>query len=232
MRKLFLVILILAGFEVAASEKGSIRADFEFLSRHYWRGAQMGNAPAFEPNVTYSIKGFSLSVWAAVTANESYTEVDIIPSYTLGNFTATLYDYYNPVQGETNKYLDFSDELSRHSLELALKYNGQGLFPLTTYLGTFLYGDKNKETGDPFYSTYLEFAYPFLLANNGLEVHAGLTPFKGYYSEGFALVSTGIKATRKVKLAPKVEMPVKLSFFFNPDTSKAFFIFGLGISKI
>ena len=228
MRYLAGFILLLLVFRGTATEKGKFSIDVDVLSRHYWRGSLSGNAPAFEPNLSWKYGGFSFSMWAAFTTNNSYTEFDLIPSYTYKNITATLYSYYNPVQGQKNNYFNFSDKNNRHSVEFSLTYNGKGKLPVKTFVGTFLYGDDNSN-GNARYSTYIEFGYPQKIKKTDIELLAGFTPFKGYYANQPAFVSTGVKTSHTLQLATKVQMPVKLSFLFNPHSQKAFIIFGLGI---
>jgi hypothetical protein len=78
-------------------------SDAEVLvqSRHIWRGEKLGTTAAIEPSVTLSAGRFSFNVWASVTTNNSYSEVDLIPAYQFNTFQLTLLNYYNPVPGES-----------------------------------------------------------------------------------------------------------------------------------
>lgn len=232
LRTLIVVLFLHFSTLVFSQSKTEVNFDVTLLSRHFWRGAQLGDAPAIEPNVTFINNNMSFSVWAAQTFNNSYAEIDIIPAYSFGNFTTTIYDYYNPVPGADNNYFSFSGENNRHSGEIAIGYNGQGIVPLKVMTGTFMYGDKNPETKKAFYSTYIEMAYPFAVKMVDIELHAGFTPAKGYYAESFSFVNTGVVLKTDVKLSSYLKMPFMFSGLYNPDTSKAFFIFGIGISKI
>lgn len=231
MKRVFLTIVnIILVLHLSANDRGKIELDFDLQTRHYWRGMQMGNTPAIEPGITYSIKGFSFNIWAAKTFNKSYSEIDLIPSYTIKNYTFTLFNYYNPVSGEENRYFDFSDEKCRHSVELAFNYNGQGKIPLKIFSGTFLMGDKNPLTHNPLYSTHCELGFPFRIKNILAEIHTGFTPFKGYYAPKAALISTGIAFQHNFSLSEKLDFPFRFSLLANPYTSNAFVIFGVGLS--
>jgi hypothetical protein len=98
--------------------------------------------------------------------------------------------------------------------------------------GTFIYGDINAETDNPFFSTYFEFGYPFVLKNIEGEIHFGFSPFKGYYTEKAAIVSTGLTLNSRIGITEELHLPLKLSFHMNPYTSNAFIIFAFGIRKI
>ena len=198
-------------------------------SRHTWRGEKLGTAPAIEPSVTFSASRFSFNVWASVTTNNSYSEVDLIPAYQFDKFQLTLLNYYNPVRGEKNQYLNFQEGKSRHSLELTADNYGVDKQRFKWMLGTFLLGDKNEETGNPFYSTYLEFKYPFTIWEIDAEPFCGLTPFKGYYADRFAIINTGISFTKVFEVSTRLSIPIALTYAYNPYQDKQLLSFGTGL---
>lgn len=212
-----------------AQDQVKFSADLEIFSRHYWRGSQMGTKAAIEPSISFHSKGFSLNFWAAQTFDNSYAEIDVIPSFSAGNYTFTLFNYYNPVAGQKNSYFDFSGENSRHSLELGFGYNGKGKLPLSLFTGTFLAGDRHPDTQNPCFSTYVESGFPFQIHKIHGELHLGFTPFNGYYATKPAVVSTGVRFSRTFVLSDFVQIPLKFSVLANPYTSKAFVIFGAGL---
>jgi hypothetical protein len=198
-------------------------------SRHVWRGSQLGNAIAIEPSITFAYHRFSINVWAALTPNNSYSEVDMIPSYSCRFFKLSLLNYYNPVQGEVNQYLNFREGKSRHSLELALDNYSVDTKGLKWMAGTFLAGDRNKITGKSLYSTYLEFRYPFAICKIDVEPFAGITPFRGYYADQFAVINTGLGLSKELDLNLPFKIPLSLTFTSNPYSRKSFVIVGMGI---
>lgn len=204
-------------------------AEILLLNRHVWRGTQLGDAPAIEPSVTVSKGNFSLNFWAAQTLNDSYTEIDLIPSYQVGEIAFTLFDYYVP-EGKGNNFLNFKEGESCHTLELSLdNYSGEKC-PLKWMVGTFFAGDKNEETGKTFYSTYVEFKYPFSLWKIDAEPFVGLTPFKGYYADKFAFINSGLALSKEIKLTKKLACPLNLTYTYNPNADKHFVTFGFGIA--
>lgn len=207
-------------------------SDAEVLvqSRHVWRGEKLGTAPAIEPSVTFSANRFSFNVWASVTTNISYSEVDLIPAYQFNKFQITLLNYYNPVPGESNQYLNFQEGKSRHSLELTADNYCVDKQRFKWMLGTFLLGDKNEETGNPFYSTYLEFKYPFTIWKIDAEPFCGLTPFNGYYAEKLAVINSGISFSKSFKISPTLSLPISATYIFNPNQNKHLFVIASGIA--
>lgn len=222
---IFLVLTISGFSQVSISE-----AEITLQSRHIWRGTKLGTAPMLEPSVTVSNKNFSFNVWAAKSLNNSYSEIDLIPSYQIGELTLSLLDYYVPEIGEDNSYLNFTDGESRHTLEFSLdNYSGEKN-RLKWMIGTFFAGDKNEETGKTFFSTYVEFKYPFSFLKIDAEPFVGLTPFKGYYADKFAFINSGLVLSKEIKLSSKLVCPLNLTYTYNPYADHHFVTFGFGLA--
>jgi hypothetical protein len=226
---LLLLLLTITTFTCFGQLKIS-EGELMFLSRHIWRGEQLGSAVSIEPSVTATSGRFNFNVWAAVTPDNSYSEIDLIPSYQFDYFELSLLDYYNPVGGEKNRYLDFDKAANRHSVEVTLDNYEVEKYRLKWMAGTFILGDKNEDTGKPFYSTYIEFSYPFTLWKIDLEPSMGFTPSKGYYANHFAFVSTSMSFGKEIKIKDALTIPVTLSFIHNPYTSNTFVTFATGIA--
>lgn len=227
-RCLIFLFLSLLSISVTAQNR-DFEAELILQSRHIWRGSQLGDAIAVEPSVTIGTGRFSFNLWAARTTNNSYSEIDLIPSYQFDHFSLTLLDYYNPVTEETNQYLNFQKGKNRHSLELNIDNYSIEKQRFKWMIGTFLLGDKNEETGKPFYSTYLEFKYPFTVLGIETEPFAGLTPFKGYYADKFAIINTGISFSKEIELSTCFSVPLSLSVICNPHKNKQFVVISSGI---
>lgn len=221
---LFLVLNFHVFAQINFSEAGVM-----IQSRHVWRGTKLGNAPAIEPSVTFSGGNFSFNIWAAKTTDNSYSEIDLIPSWQVGGLTVSLFDYYNPVWDVKNRFLNFKKGECRHSLELSLdNYSGEKS-RLKWMVATFVAGDKNEETGNPFFSTYLELKYPFSFLKIDAEPFVGATPFKGFYAERLAVINSGIAFSKEFKLSSGLSVPISLTYTFNPYDDKHFVTFGTGL---
>lgn len=226
----FLFLLLLIPF-AAFSQTEKLEAEFEVMlfSRHVWRGEKMGDQPAVEPSLTLSKGAFSVNVWGAKTFNDSYAELDIIPSYTFGNITLSALDYYNPVKGEDNQFFNFSKEKNRHSLELALNYEASEKLPVNLMWGTLVLGDKNQDTDKPFFSTYLECTVPFSVWNIDVEPGLGMTPFKGYYADKTAIINANVTLGKEFNLSDHWVIPVQTAAIYNPYTNDFFVTIACGI---
>jgi hypothetical protein len=220
---LFVPVLVLG-------QKIELAGELLVQSHHVWRGAKLGTAPAIEPSVTFGFGRFSFNLWAAKTTNNTYSEIDLIPSWQFNEFSLTLFDYYNPVAGENNRYLNFREGRNRHSIELSVDNHSIERRRIKWMAGTFLLGDRNEETGKPFYSTYVELKYPFRIWFLEAEPFVGLTPSRGYYAERFSIINTGVSFSKEIDLKLPFTFPLSLSFISNPYSKQGFVIFAGGIA--
>lgn len=226
----FITILFLSIHFYGFNQIRYSEAEITVQSRHIWRGVKLGTAPAIEPSVTFAGGRVSLNAWASITTNNSYSEIDLIPAWQFGELTVSVLDYYNPVVGEKNQFLNFQEGQSRHSLEITIdNYSGEK-HRLKWMVGTFLLGDKNEETGNPIFSSYIELKYPFSFCGIESEPFVGTTPFRGYYADQFAFVNTGISFSKELQLELPFTVPLCLSFISNPNTKRSFITFAAGIA--
>lgn len=206
-----------------------LEAGADVCSRHIWRGDKLGTAPAFEPSATIGSGRFSFNFWASVTSNNSYSEIDLVPAWQFRNFQITLFDYYNPVPGDRNRYVEFWKEAGRHSLELVADNYSVEKQRFKWFVGTFLLGDRNDETEKPFYSTYLEFKYPFAVFGIAAEPVLGMTPFRGYYANHAAVINSGISLCKEIELGSSLSLPLSVAYTYNPFKNKSYLVFSAGI---
>ena len=232
---LFLILGLKAVLKsgIAAQEKQRWQVDLctNLYSRHLWRGDQLGNAPAIEPEITLLKGNFGISLWGATTFNNSYSEIDIILNYKVLPFmNLSFYDYYNPVQGAENKFLKYSGSELRHSFELTADFEKDD-FPFSLLAGVFLYGDKDSLTTKERFSTYIEPGYKIKIIKPDLYLFAAFTPFEGYYAKNFAFINLGATLSESFFIGKKIELPAKLSFCGNPYTNKTWLVLAVGIKN-
>jgi hypothetical protein len=134
------------------------------------------------------------------------------------------------VPGGNNQFFNFQEDMNRHSLELTLDNYSIEKRKFKWLIGTFLLGDRNELTDRPFYSTYLEIKYPFTAFGIDTEPFVGLTPFRGYYADNFAVINTGISFGKELDFKLPFTIPLNLSFIFNPETAQHFVTFAAGIA--
>lgn len=195
-----------------------------------WRGQRLGTGISIEPSATVTSGRFSFNAWAAFTADNSYTELDLVPSYQFDLFSLSLLDYYIPVSEQSNKFLNFKEGQSRHSLELTIDNYSIEKQRFKWMVGTFFAGDRDSITNNSLYSTYLEFKYPFTVLGIDVEPVVGLTPFRGLYADNFAFVNTGISLSKELQLSSRFSIPLAISFIHNPYLNVQTFVVSCGIS--
>jgi hypothetical protein len=229
MFKSFITTFFIAISFLGVAQINYPEAEVMIQSRHVWRGTKLGTAPAIEPSVTFTEGHFSFNVWASTTTNNSYSEIDLIPSLQFGELTFSVLDYYNPVVNEKNQYLNFTSGECRHSLEFTLdNYSGEKN-RLKWMVGTFIAGDKNEETGNPFFSTYLELKYPFSFLKIDAEPFVGATPFNGFYADKLAIINSGIAISKEIKLSSNFSIPIILTYVYNPYTDNQLVTLATGL---
>lgn len=231
--KLTFYFVVFLTFHVSSQESESWQINFrtDIFSRHLWRGDQLGDAPAIEPEITLTKGKFGFSIWGATTFNNSYSEIDLILNYQVLPFlNISFYDYYNPVPDAENEFWKYKGDEMRHSLELTADLEKDN-FPITLLAGVFIYGDKDSIDYGERFSTYIEPAYKFKITGKDFSLFTGFTPFNGYYSHKFAFVNAGITFSDSFAVSPKLELPVELTFCTNPSTNKTWFIVGIGIKS-
>lgn len=230
MRQFLLIsfILSIAAFHVARAEHAvSLSGGINLASKQYWRGVVYSNAPVVQPEISLNAGRFTLTFWGSQAVDFNYSEINIIPTYSMGDVSLTIYDYYNPVKGAYNHYLDFSDSTNRHSTELLAAWEPAQL-PLKILAATFFYNDKNPLSGKPNFSTYIEAGVPFVLGAINAEISLGMTPFCGYYAASAALIQARAELSRVFLFKHGCSLPVSLSFNANPSLRTMNFLLNVG----
>src|SRR5690606_40094791 len=81
--------------------------------------------------------------------------------------------------------------------------------------------------GDDDYSSYFEASYSIPTSFVDIDLILGATPAAGYYSDGFAVVVTAIKATKEISVSDSFSIPVYTQAVLNPDSKDVFLLFGM-----
>lgn len=201
----------------------------DFRSRHIWRGSLTCNTWNVQPTMNLSKKNILVGVWGAYTVDNSYTEFDLYFSYTMGNFTLALLDYFcpNPADKFSNLF-NFNRNSTKHTLDATLSFNGTKKIPVSIMASILFFGDDvNTATGKNYYSTYIETAYHWK-PNPKMDVdfHMGFTPFEGYYASQPYVVSCGASVTQRISVTPTFTIPVSGKLIVNPYTESVYLVFG------
>ncbi len=241
--------------EDTTSSAATFSAGADLVSRYIWRGTDYGNSPAIQPAIAFSVAGFKAGFWGSYglgaysrQINDStianmghYAEVDFYLSYTLKGFTIMAYDYFLPNSLEPNngnKYFNFKNKTTGHTVEICLSWAGPEKFPLQLYAGTLVYGaDKGKDSTGVYgtgnknnYSTYFEAAYQFNVKGFGLKPFVGGIPFgSSWYGPSAGVINAGLTITKSLTITKDYSLPLFGSVITNPQAQSVFLVFGLSL---
>ena len=224
-KSVFLLVMITVPSVLAAQEsnKGEFYGLVDVSSKHLWRGMPAGESPMVKPEVGYSKGDFSVYLWGAWDFEDTYREVNIGLSYTLGNFTFELLDYFYP--WSKDDVFKLGNSTTTHQVEFISTYEFEKL-PFHITAGVFLYGDDKNEAGNQAFSTYLEGGYAHEFnEKNTLAAMAGFSVGKGMYTDytkSFDLVNLTAEYTR-VFTVFNYDLPVTASYTYNPYLEKSWF---------
>lgn len=232
MKNLFLSVLLsisLVGFAQKPDSASASGFDLgaDLVSRYIWRGMKFSTAPAIQPYISYTFKGFTLGTWASYAfTDDASQEVDLYLSYNYQLFTFTLNDYFYVLDqfGNYNDYFDWDKTTSSHYLEGIFEFSGFDKVPVRFLAGIMLLGGDIDANNDRQFSTYFELAYDFKIKNVDTEVFVGFTPFSGFYSDGFDFTNVGLKASKDINITEKFSIPFSGSFIMNPAAKTVMFL--------
>ncbi len=212
--------------DTSANEQSSFGLGADLASRYIWRGIKFSTAPAIQPYISYTYKGFTAGTWASYAfVDDASQEVDLFLSYNYSIFTFTLNDYFfvlDPL-GNYNDYFDWDKNTSSHYLEGIFEVSGIKNLPLRFLAGVMFLGGDIDANQDRQFSTYLEFAYNFKIKNTDAELFVGFTPFEGFYSNGFDFTNIGIKASKEIEITQKFSLPLSGALIMNPADKTVMF---------
>jgi hypothetical protein len=202
----------------------------DIYSRYIWRGLDFGNAPAFQPSLTYTTGGFSIGAWGSYafpTAGTTYAENDLWASYVVsteksGVFSVLCTDYYIPSSGiPFGFYKPKNGAGAAHTLEGGLSYTGPESFPIALAFYTNL-------SNDPDNSSYIQLGYPFTISDATVTLTAGFVPLKSayYLTDNASFINLSITAAKSIVITDKFSLPINVSYISNPTLDVTYLVFG------
>lgn len=209
------------------------------MSRYVWRGSDIGQSPSIQPCIEINRGKFTIGVWGAYSVVPAdMQEIDFYLVFSpLDYLSFYLTDYLNTFYSlESNPLFDFRSSSSPHLLEGGFEINPFTKIPIYFSAYTMFFGPdkKIKIPGDSFsivnaYSTYIETKWLKEWKDVSLSIFAGITPYKGCYSDKFSIINTGVKLTKIVNLTEKFSVPLQCNLILNPAAGNIYFVTGLSI---
>ncbi len=220
--------------EISTSVNTQVKFGVDLYSRYIWRGLDYGNAPSFQPALSYTIGGFSIGTWAAYSVGvftvdssgvgKIFAEHDLWASYAIstdaGTFSLFYTDYFYPSAGL--KYFDFNKTGGAHVLEFGAGFTGNDKLPLMINAYYNFYND-------PDHSVYLQFCYVYSGESYSANVFAAFTPAKSvwYGTTKADLVNVGVTVSKSIVITDKFSLPLTISYIINPHIEQTYLIVGI-----
>jgi len=218
-----LVMALIVSAPLRAQEtKWEITPSADLVSSYVWRGLYQ-TATAFQPGLSISFAGLSLAAWGSTDFAAFAKEVDFTLGYEVGGFSVAVTDYW--WQGEGEKYGYYS---ATHHFEGTVGFSFGESFPLSLGWNTMVWeADGGLEGYEQNYSTYISAAYDFSVKDVAVTVGIGVSPWEGYYTDGLAVSTLSLRATKEVKLSDSFSLPVFAETIIAPNQDNVFLVFGI-----
>ncbi len=188
---------------------------------------------------SYGFVPYTIQVNDTTSVNMgNYAEFDPFVSYTFKGFTLTVTDYY-VINGRTPNsagYFNYKNSTTGHTYEVSLAWAGPDKFPLQLFAGTLVYGaDKGKDSLGTYglgaknnFSTYFEASYPFTVKGIGVKPFIGGIPFgSSWYGPYGGVVNLGLTVSKTIQFTKEFGLPLYTSIITNPQSQSVFFVVGL-----
>jgi len=211
-RLLFAASLIMASALMTAADT---YLDFgaDVVSRHVWRGTDIGNTASIQPSVSYNHGNIELgasSSWAITDGRAN--ENDLYVSYPSGSINIALTDYYFPGFTDNDHFFSFGDEDGAHTLEVSVSTVAREGLPLTALVAYNVSGDADN-------SLWAEATYDLGdVGDTAASVTLGVGNGNYTTTADIALVSIGLNLTK--------DNDYFASYIINPDKESTFLVFG------
>lgn len=204
----------------------------DIKSRHTWRGGLTCSAMNLQPTLNLNLKNLTLGAWGCYTVDNTYSEIDLYATYKIKNFSISLLDYFNPIEGKKkNDFFEYGKDSTRHLIDVNVKFHGTNEFPVYIMASTLVYGvDRKPNSSSNRYSTYFETGYTLnLKADQRVDFFMGGTPHKSYYANEPAIVNLGMTVHNNVNVLGQYKLPIYISMIVNPRYQNIYFILGMTI---
>lgn len=236
-KRLAILLLVLCHSGYASAREFSISGSLEAYTAYMWRGSRECGAHA-APCLTFSWGGLALQTYGFLSFDGTYKEIDWDISYSVGDFSFHLADYYARLSSWAGPedYFSFSKGKTNHIQEAIVCYEPQKL-PFAVRWFTFIHGDwipeKDGSLGRPSFASYLEaeIYHCFTPDNNRLSLLCGASVLKGSftgYTRDFAVINLELKYSCYLPVKA-VKMPLNISYIINPYAKASWLNAGIGI---
>lgn len=205
---------------------------------HLWRGLEVTPDAMTAVDLYFKDRSgqFQVGVWGGAAFSGDFKEFDYYVSYSYKGFNISVWDIYNFSPYATWNSSDIFNYKARetgHFVNVALSYRFQKNFPLELGWSTIFLGrDRGENNEKNLYSTYVWADYPIVRRwavdlDFGIAGAFALSPEKGrglnrrnFYGKDPGIVSITLTASKDIKLG-SYTLPVSLMPMWNPVNNNA-----------
>jgi hypothetical protein len=211
------------------STKAFIAVDM--VSKYLWRGFDYGGVSVL-PAFGVAVKGFSFTAFGGAGFDMEQTKtLGLAAQYKRNGLSAMITDFwysdaYTPLGKFPSTYFEYSAHRTTHIYEASLDYDFKYVAVSwnTIFAGYDFYKSNEKRA----YSTYVEVSAPFRVGSIDFKADLGIALWDGFYSNGFNVVNTGVKASKTFYVNEKLAIPVSTQIIVNPYSKQAYILAGVG----
>ncbi len=223
---------IQAGGVADSGSSGQIKlaAAVDFVSRYIWRGADCGEAAAFQPLASIGYKNVEFGSWgsfalSSINGNSPFSEIDLYLKYYVpissGNIAFAITDCHFPGPGV--RFFNFDGHNGgTHTIELSGSFVGSDVLPLSLFTAVNVHNDTS-------HAFYVELGYAVQVREERITLFVGATTgASAWYAVSnhkFSVLNAGFTIARSLKLSATYSMPLSASFIVNPNQEKSYLVF-------
>ncbi len=209
-------------------EKYDITLSADFVSQYIWRGLDLGIV-ALQPTFSVGVKGLTFGAWGSVglTDPADTRELDLNLSYSIKGFNIGVTDYWLSNGADPRgRYFAYKNNRTNHVFEANIGYDFDVLS--VQWYTNFAGNDGLNKDGKRAYSSYLELSAPFRVIGVDWNAAVGVVPYGTtfYGTSKFAVTNLSLRATKEIKVTRTFGIPLFAQVIANPQSKKAYFVFG------
>lgn len=214
---------------VMAQDNVETTVSADIVNQYIWRGQECGEV-SLQPTLGIDYKGFSLTAWGSTELSDfgNAKEFDLTLSYTIGGLNIGVTDYWFSKNGgdPQNRYFMYEAHNTNHVFEANIGYDF-GPLAIQWYTN-FAGNDGVNKDGERAYSSYVELSAPFKLGGCDWSAAVGAVPYAttSYATTGFSVTNVSLKAAKDINITPTFSVPVFAGVAANPQSQKAYLLFG------
>jgi hypothetical protein len=203
-------------------------ANLQLRSLYIWRGFKVSDAPISDVDLHYKSKdgSFQAGFWGGASLNGNYKEFDYYVSYTKKGFTLSVWDINNFSDFPNANLFNYNNGSTSHFIDAGIAYKFDFKLPLTLSWNTIVAGRDTyvKANGKRAnaYSNYVQVDQVLWQdeENSSLHVFVGggfaFGREKNFYGDHPNIVNSGLTYNKDLVLF-KYHLPVAATAMFSPE---------------